>query len=219
MYKKAGIVIAIVMVILAIVILNISSCSTGGIQLNELSGDGVQSSVVPESSEVDVASLVESTGGVGSVSIESTSEASFDNNVSVTQPEQVVSTAESSLDIGSHGEESQVVSESSNGVSNSTYDDDTKKFIQINKNSIKYDYNDKTIGGSVKDTEMYYSQSDSSLYTSVLLLGEDGNIYTYFVPYTTFSTLTVGTKVSMEVRYYYDEGVAIHQVLSVSIAE
>lgn len=92
-------------------------------------------------------------------------------------------------------------------------------FIRINKDSIKYWYTDRTIQGTVVNTEVYYSKEESALYNAVIVKGEDSGVYRYFVSDSTFDKLRAGNIVSMTVRTYENSGQRITQVLSMTIVE
>ena len=227
MYKKAGIVIAILLVAGGILAIGLTSCQGGdGIKVNNLN----DSSVVESGSE---ANSNDSNGGSEqsdqpnqpnvpeqSEQTESTIQSAPDQNqiVSTTSEPQSTLTSEerSLLDELSDFKENSDGSDGDTESSDTSEDDYSEKFIEVDKDSIKYDNSDKTIYGVVKGSKIYYS--NNALYTAIDILGEDGNTYTYFVPQSTYETLEKGIKLKLSVRMYYADGVSISQVLGVEMA-
>ena len=252
MYKKAGIVIAVILVVAGILAISISSCRGDDLvkvnNLNETSEvvdeqsnvnqdsetdqnikDVEQSSKVPVTTqselpvdttkESSVAESVdsESIGGSDTSVVESKSE---EKPKEQSKTESSLSSEDQSLleELSNYSDESSKPESKSNETSETLKQQDefTNEFIEIEKDSLKYESTDKEMLGVVKGTKMFYC--NDCLYTSLVILGEDGTSYTYFVPLETYEGLKTGTKLKMKVRVYFDEGVSMSQILSVEIA-
>ena len=255
MYKKAGIVIAVILVVAGILAISISSCRGDDLvkvnNLNETSEvvdeqlnvnqdsetdqnikDVEQSSNVPVTTqselpvdttkESSVAESVdsESIGGSDTSVVESKSE---EKPKEQSKTESSLLSEDQSLleELSNYSEESSKLESKGNETSETSetskqQDEFTNEFIEIEKDSLKYESTDKEMLGVVKGTKMFYC--NDCLYTSIVILGEDGTSYTYFVPLETYEGLKTGTKLKMKVRVYFDEGVSMSQILSVEIA-
>lgn len=255
MYKKAGIVIAVILVVAGIIAISISSCRGDDLvkvnNLNETSEvvdeqsnvnqdsetdqnikDVEQSSKVPVTTQSELpvdttkeSSVVESidserAGGSDTSVFESKSE---EKPKEQSKTESSLSSEDQSLleELSNYSEESSKLESKGNETSETSetskkQDEFTNEFIEIEKDSIKYENTDKNIYGVVKGTKMFYS--DNCLYTAIVILGEDGYSYNYFVPLVSYEGLETGTKLKLKVRTYFDDGVSIKQVLSVEVA-
>ena len=253
MYKKAGIVIAVILVAAGILAISISSCRGDDLvkvnNLNNTSAEVTEQQSVNQDSEIDQnieeveqsskvpvttqselpvdttkESSVESTdksGGTDTSIVESKSEEKPKEQSKI---ESSTESSTSSEDQSLLEELSEYSKENSNSESkvevtsevSKQQDEFTNEFIEIEKDSLKYESTDKEMLGVVKGTKMFYC--NDCLYTSIVILGEDGASYTYFVPLETYEGLKTGTKLKMKVRIYFDEGVSMSQILSVEIA-
>lgn len=246
MYKKAGIVIAVILVVAGILAISVSSCTGhGGLQVNnisEQSGDNNSGSANVISKESGVSSESQANTQESPIIAQESTEVQLEVSQSQVLSQQSSYSSVSKLTTADESmlqELSSYIDEKSNEIvitdeqeskynepesqvsepeveqsSNSEY---ISEFVEINKDSIKYENTDKEIFGTVKGTKMFYS--NNSLYTSVTILGQDGSTYNYFVPYSTYESLKVGTKLKLKVRYYFSDGVSLNQVLGVELAE
>lgn len=246
MYKKAGIVIAVILVVAGVLAISVSSCTGhGGLQvnnINEQSGDNNSGSANVISKESGVSSESQADTQESPIIAQESTEVQLEVSQSQVPPQQSSYNSVSKLTTADESmlqELSSYIDEKSNEIvitdeqeskynesesqvsepeveqsSNSEY---MSEFVEINKDSIKYESVDKEIFGTVKGTKMFYS--NNSLYTSVTILGQDGSTYNYFVPYSTYESLKVGTKLKLKVRYYFSDGVSLNQVLGVELAE
>ena len=246
MYKKAGIVIAVILVVAGILAISVSSCTGhGGLQvnnINEQSGDNNSGSANVISKESGVSSESQANTQESPIIAQESTEVQLEVSQSQVPPQQSSYSSVSKLTTADESmlqELSSYIDEKSNEIvitdeqeskynepesqvsvpeveqsSNSEY---ISEFVEINKDSIKYESVDKEIFGTVKGTKMFYN--NNSLYTSVTILGQDGSTYNYFVPYSTYESLKVGTKLKLKVRYYFSDGVSLNQVLGVELAE
>ena len=246
MYKKAGIVIAVILVVAGVLAISVSSCTGhGGLQvnnINEQSGDNNSGNANVISKESGVSSESQANTQESPIIAQESTEVQLEVSQSQVPPQQSSYSSVSKLTTADESmlqELSSYIDEKSNEIvitdeqeskynepesqvsepeveqsSNSEY---ISEFVEINKDSIKYESVDKEIFGTVKGTKMFYS--NNSLYTSVTILGQDGSTYNYFVPYSTYESLKVGTKLKLKVRYYFSDGVSLNQVLGVELAE
>lgn len=246
MYKKAGIVIAVILVVAGVLAISVSSCTGhGGLQvnnINEQSGDNNSGSANVISKESGVSSESQANTQESPIIAQESTEVQLEVSQSQVSSQQSSYSSVSKLTTADESmlqELSSYIDEKSNEIvitdeqeskynepesqvsepeveqsSNSEY---MSEFVEINKDSIKYESVDKEIFGTVKGTKMFYS--NNSLYTSVTILGQDGSTYNYFVPYSTYESLKVGTKLKLKVRYYFSDGVSLNQVLGVELAE
>lgn len=237
MYKKAGIIIALVLIAGAFLMLGIFSCTQGGVKIQENGGavnsgtNGTQASVGVQETSADVSVVeVESVGTVEpSANSGDGRRSSYDTSVTVgelrgterSDRSEVSDTQRSRVYVDENGNPITAegikaeASERAEGSNNDSSESDGNSFYLIDPASIKYDFTDKVMNGKVVEHKMLYS--DSALYTALDVLAEDGNVYTYFVPFSAYEGCRVGDNAVITVRIYYATDISISEVLSLKV--
>lgn len=225
MYKKAGVVIAIILVVIAVVIGVFGSCGgNGGVRVATVgsgalnSGDGEiiggsekGSDGAENGSNSDV--VVSSQISVNNSNSEVTSviEQSVASEVtSIIEQEHQDSEITSVIEQEHQDSKVNSITEQESSVS-----DTSNRLIEVESSEIQYDFNDREMGGKIVNKKIYLL--NNTLINSFIVLAENGESYEYFVPQSAFEDTAVNTKVIITVRTYFDEGVSIVKVLSLKI--
>ena len=277
MYKKTGIVIALILVIAGIFTILVSSCNKdGGIQVKpandtvesrggaEDTGDTEEESIIIKKEnnsedyaselsyieESSVESVIDESEIVEHYETESKVESSIDNRESraessvvktdnsKTEPIETDKTDSSKVESLTEEEQSALAelknykegkessaenseqtereieqsSESSTDVSTVGLE-----YKEINESDLPKEKQSKTVFGIIRGKEMLVE--GGNIFTTIIILDENGDTYRYFVPMSAYESLEKGTKLEVSIIVYFDEGKSIKQVTGVSVAE
>ena len=247
MYKKAGIVIAIILVAAGILVLSISSCNKdGGIQVkqtnsqaeevnnNKETNDNEQEESLnikekedepEEMSEEDISELeiIDDTSEEDSneqESSEEVTESSTESSLSEEDASALEELKEYKEQQSRQSEESsEQKSESSEQSSEIGTEDVTGglSYKEINYSDLPSDKKEKNVIGIITGKEILVE--GNNVFTAIIILDENSDSYRYFVPKSAYDNLEKGTKLDVSIIVYFDGEKSIKQVTGVSVAE
>lgn len=226
MYRKAGIIVAIILIVLAILVSGVLSCEGRGIMLSKTAQDGskAESSIVysqeksgefgasrGNSGHVPVNSQTGESSGSGGID----SEVTHIEGSTVSSDSSEVSNSNSSINSSADNNSSSHTSSNvSTDSSTDSSDDISFGMTEIDEVTVKYEYKDKEMNGVLFAKKTYYS--DGALFMAFEINTPLGTL-TYFVPQDAYDTLNEGDIVKLVVRCYEKGGnVILTKVLKVT---
>lgn len=218
--KKAVIILALILFGLAIFITSVQSCGQdGGLQVQQTSNGtngNTNTNNNNEKSGTNKTGVPNEKGGTNKTEVQD--EKSGTNKTEVPNEKSGTEEEVSKVFYDEQGQPITVdsIKQKKEEVQSSVAPEDTTdRMIEIEADSIDYRTSDKDLTGQVVEKKMYYC--NSSLYTALLVLAEDGNEYIYYVPYSAYQNCHLGDEVVLVVRVYYAPNTSIREVLSLTL--